>query len=155
MIVRSCFEMFYHDQNLTINLTFEIIWCFFGLPLFYCVYGLKGACVNANFIFVIKIWKSQEKKKNINCSCPKYHKMINWSKNSHKFLFSHFLWCLFEARKRSVKVIKICRFSALFEIGKARFKTVFVELLSYTVSISLATEIHKNKTWNIKIKLFC
>ena len=145
--------MFYHDKNIMINLSFEII-CFFWLASFLLCLCLKSACVNANFIFVSKIWKAQEKKI-INCSCPKHHKIINWSKNSHKCLFSHFLWCLFEARKRSVKIKKIFHFSTLLEIGKARVETVFVELLSYTMSISLAIEIHKTKTWNMKIKLFC
>ena len=153
MIVRFYFErvMFYHDKNIMINLSFEIIWFFWLASFLFCLY-LKSACVNANFIFVSKIWKAQEKKI-INCSCPKHHKIINCSKNSHKCLFSQFLWFLFEARKRSVKIKKIFHFSALFEIGKAG--TVFVELLSYTMAISLAMEIHKTKTWNMKIKLFC
>ena len=105
--------------------------------------------------YLLARYEKPRRKKIINCSCPKHHKIINWSKNSHKCLFSHFLWCLFEARKRSVKIKKIFHFSTLLEIGKARVKTVFVELLSYTMSISLAIEIHKNKSWNIKIKLFC
>ena len=42
---------------------------------------------------------------------------------------------LFEAPKRSVKIKCLCRFSKLFRIGMTRVKTVFVELLTYVISL--------------------
>ena len=49
---------------------------------------------------------------------------------------------LFEAAKRSVRIRKLCHFP-LIPLGRQGLRLRFVELLTYTISVSLTTEIHK------------
>ena len=70
-------------------------------------------------------------------------------KTDINFYFHTSLWCLekvfsFLDMKKNSRNKKFNHFIPLFRIGATRVKTVFVELPTYAISVSLTIEIHKN-----------
>ena len=70
-------------------------------------------------------------------------------KSDINFYFHTSLWCLekvfsFLDMKKNSRNKKFNHFIPLFRIGATRVKTVFVELPTYAISVSLTIEIHKN-----------
>ena len=87
----------------------------------------------------------------INPSCPKHRKIINWNKKWQNFYFHTSLWCLrkvssFWSTKIKCENKTFMSFFPLIPLGRQGLRLRFVELPTYTISVSLMIEIHKNNT---------
>ena len=127
--------------------------------------------LKASFMFVnifVDVHENSRRKSFINPSCPKRPKIIE-IKNDKK-LFHSFFWCPIKVlwrpedlhktflrhQERSEKMKILSYFPPYSGLRwQWLLRLCFVEIPTYTISISLTIETHKNKTWSIKTKLVC
>ena len=127
--------------------------------------------LKASFIFVtisVDIHGNSRRKNFINPSCLKRPEIIEIEND--KKIFHTIFWGLIKVlwqsedlqktflrhQKRSEK-IKILSYFPPYSGLRWQWliRLCFVEIPTYTISISLTIETHKSKTWSIKTKLVC
>ena len=82
-----------------------------------------------------------------NPPCPKHHKIIDWNKIWHKFYFYIVMpqkGFIFFRHQKEVWEWKICVIFSHIPLGQQGLRLRSVELLIYTISISITIEIHKS-----------